>query len=146
MNPTRRSLPALFLFAAAALGPARARAEGEPINTPAAACFANPERWSFQRGKDALVEVGDRFLADLKACGATRLADAIEESERYRLQANEAAVFARHSRYVMLAYGVAWGLLALSALALFFRQRRVSSQLAEIEDKVRAADTKQGAA
>lgn len=101
-------------------------------------CFAEPSRWNYDRGKETLAKPGERFLDDMQKCDAT-FAAAVVEAVRYQIQDEEQTKFVRQSRYVIAAYGVAWGLLALSGLFLFLRQRRLGSELAALEAKLRAA-------
>lgn len=105
-----------------------------------ARCFANPERWSYDRAKETLAAPGERFLDDVRACDAS-FAAAVTEAIRYRIHSEEAAKLTRSSHYVMAAYGVAWAVLALSAAALFLRQRRLTGEIAAMEARLRAAET-----
>jgi CcmD family protein len=123
-----RTLAVLFLLGIAA----EARAV-EPR------CFENVQRWSYDRGKETLAAPGERFLDDLRACDAS-FAASVTEAIRYRIHAEETEKLARASGYVMAAYGVAWALLALSAVALFLRQRRLARELEALEAKLREAE------
>ncbi len=123
----KRIILMVFLVAGAA------RAE---VSTPKPECFANPERWSFDRTKETLAQPGQRFLADLRACDPT-LAAGIEEAVRYEIQSKEAQSFAKNQIFVLAAYGVAWGLVALAAFGAWLRWRRVTGLLEELEAKVK---------
>ncbi len=99
-------------------------------------CFANPERWSYDRDKETLQQAGERFLADMKACDPT-FASTIMEVARYQLHDDELRKFTHQSGFVLWAYGIAWGLLAVSALLLFLRQQRLKGEIAELEARLR---------
>jgi hypothetical protein len=121
------------------VAPAAARAaaaEEDVIETPKE-CFAHPEVWSHDRTKEPLQALGDRFMDHLHACAPT-LAAAIDEHTIYELQDKQAKIFARHSQYVMIAYGVAWGILAAAALLMVFRQRRLAAQILDLQAQLRA--------
>jgi hypothetical protein len=112
---------------------AAAHADDESyVVTPPASCFDHPEKWSYDRAKEPLQAVGDRFMTDLHECAPT-LASAIDEHTSYALQDKQARIFARHSQYVMLAYGIAWGILALAALAMLMRQQKLSRQILDLK-------------
>ena len=103
----------------------------------AATCLGSLDesRYAFARGKEDLAQPGERFLADLKQCNP-QLVSAIEESVRYQIHEQEAAVFHRNSGYVQLAYGVAWAVVAAGALAMYFRQRRLDAAIAEMQRRL----------
>jgi hypothetical protein len=121
----------VLLFVILGVGAARA---DEVV--PKASCFADPSRWTFDRSKETVAEPGQRFLADLRACEPT-LAASIEEAVRYDIQQKEAQSFRRNQKFVLAAYGAAWGLVALAALGVWLRWRKVKQLLAELEARVR---------
>jgi hypothetical protein len=100
-------------------------------------CFANPERWSFQRDKESLQQAGERFIADMQACDPSFAATVLEVA-RYQLHDEETKKFVHQRGFVLWAYGIAWGVLALSGLALFLRQRRLSAEIDALEARLRA--------
>jgi hypothetical protein len=102
-------------------------------------CFANPERWSYDRDKESLQQAGERFLGDLKACDPT-LAASLLEVARYEVQDKETRDFVHQRGFVVWAYGVAWSLLALSGFFLWLRQRRLGAELVVLEARLRAGD------
>lgn len=104
-------------------------------------CFQNLERWSYNREKETLAAPGERFLEDLRACDSS-FAASVVEAIRYQIHAEESQKLTRSSRFVMAAYGVAWGLLALSGVALYLRQRRLQAELAALESKLREAEAR----
>jgi hypothetical protein len=125
----------VFLFLVIlALGAGAARAD-EVV--PKASCFADPSRWAFDRSKESVAQPGQRFLADLRACDPT-LAANIEEAVRHEFHQKEAQSARRNEKFVLAAYGAAWGLLALAALGVWLRWRKVKQLLAELEARVRA--------
>jgi len=133
-----KALLPLFLVTAATWAAAGA-ARAEAPSVPPASCFAHPERWSYDRAHETLAAPGERFLADLSACDPTFSA-AVIEAVRYQIQSDEAQKFARARGYVMAAYGIAWALLAVSAVALWLRQRRLGAELATLEGRLREAE------
>jgi hypothetical protein len=124
----RAFLVVAVLLAAGAAGAAEA---------PPATCFAHPERWAYDRGKETLAAPGERFFEDLRACDAT-FAAAVAEAVRYQIQADEAEKFVRSKDTVLLAYGIAWGVLAVSGLLLWLRQRRLLAEIASLEARLKA--------
>ena len=106
-----------------------------------AKCFANPERWSYNREKESLQQAGERFIADLQACDPT-FAASILEVARYQLHDEELKKFTHQSGFVVWAYGIAWGLLAVSGLMLLLRQRRLAAEIAALEARIRGAEAK----
>jgi hypothetical protein len=100
-------------------------------------CFANPERWSYDRSKEALQQAGERFIADMEACDPT-FASTILEVARYQLHDDELKKFNHQSGFVLWAYGIAWGLLAVSGLLLWLRQQRLTAEIAALEARIRA--------
>lgn len=108
------------------------------VDTPPPSCFAHPEHWTFDRTKEALAAPGERFLADMQACDAT-FAAAIVETIRYKIQNEETEKFIRQRSFVIAAYAIAWGVLAVAAFALWMRQRRLTREIAELESRLKAA-------
>src|SRR6266702_2713806 len=100
-------------------------------------CFANPERWNYQRDKETLQQAGERFLADMKACDPT-FASTIMEVARYQLHDDELKKFTHQSGFVLWAYGIAWGVLAVSGLLLWLRQQRLTGEIEALEARLRA--------
>ena len=128
----------VFLFLVIlVLGAVAGAARADEV-VPKASCFADPSRWAFDRSKgETVAEAGQRFFADLRACEPT-LAASIEEAVRYGIQQKEAQSFRRNQKFVLAAYGAAWGLVALAALGVWLRWRKVKQLLAELEARVRA--------
>ena len=112
-----------------------ALAEEPPPDT----CFANRARWAYDRGNETLAAPGERFLEDMNGCAPT-FAAAVIEAVRFQIQSDEAKKFVRAKNFVMAAYGVAWAVLAVSALFIFLRQRRLAAEIALLEAKVREAE------
>ena len=108
------------------------------VDTPPASCFAHPDRWTYDRTKEALAAPGERFLEDMQACDAT-FAAAVVEAIRYKIQKEETEKFFHQNRFVVAAYAIAWGALAAAALALWLRQRRLTREIAELEARLKAA-------
>jgi len=104
-----------------------------------AKCFANFERWAYARDKETLAAPGERFLEDMRACDPS-FAAAVVEAVRYQIHKDEVDKFTRAKSYVFAAYGIAWAVLALSALGLWLRQRRLTAEIAALEARVRAAE------
>lgn len=127
-----------LLFAFVALLGLSSAAWAADVDTPPPSCFAHPERWTFDRTKEALAAPGERFLEDMRACDAT-FAAAIVEAIRYMIQNEETEKFIRQRSFVVAAYAIAWGALALAALALWLRQRRLTRDIAELESRLKAA-------
>jgi hypothetical protein len=121
------------LIALLVLGAAGAAAAQTP-----ARCFANPERWAYDRTRETLAAPGERFLEDMRTCDASFAASVIE-AVRYQIHKEEAEKFTRASSFVMAAYGVAWALLAASAIAVWLRQRKLTAEIAALEARVREA-------
>jgi hypothetical protein len=133
---TRRPVILALLLASVLLAPALAAAQ-ETANP--AKCFANPERWAYDRKAETLAAPGERFFEDMRACDPS-FAAAITEAVRYQIHTEEAQKFTRASKYVMAAYGVAWAILAGAGLALYLRQRRLNDEIASLEAKLREAE------
>ena len=127
---------ALFLLAILGLSSAAWAAD---VDTPPASCFAHPDHWTYDRTKgEPLAAPGERFLDDMRACDAT-FAAAVVEATRYKIQNEETEKFIRQKSFVIAAYAIAWGVLALAALALWLRQRRLTREIAELESRLKAA-------
>ncbi len=131
------SLVIVSTSAGRALADAPASAPTE-TSVPPAKCFATPEKWAYDREHESLAQPGERFLADLRECDPT-LAANITEAIRYQIQSAEAETFARHSMFVMAAYGVAWAFLAAAGLFLYLRQKRLDASIDELTARLRAA-------
>ena len=86
--------------------------QGEPVERPLAA--------------------GQRFLQDLHA-RSPEIASSVAEVTRYALQKEETDKFTRQKCYVLWAYGAIWGLLALFALSMWWRQNQLQKQLRELQ-------------
>ena len=99
-------------------------------------CFANPERWSYDRTKESLQQAGERFIADMQACDPT-FTSALLEVVRYQLHDDELKKFTHQSGFVLWAYGIAWGLLAVSGVLLWFRQQRLIREIEALEARLR---------
>ena len=56
---------------------------------------------------------------------------------RHEFHQKEAQSARRNEKFVLAAYGAAWGLLALGALGVWLRWRKVKRLLAELEARVR---------
>lgn len=127
----------LVFFAVLGLSSAAFAAD---VDTPPASCFAaaHLDRWTYDRTKEALAAPGERFLEDMQACDAT-FAAAIVEAIRYKIQNEETEKFIRQRSFVIAAYAIAWGALALAAFALWMRQRRLTREIAELESRLKAA-------
>lgn len=115
-----------------------AAARAADVDTPPATCFAHPERWTYDRTKQALAIPGETFLADMQQCDST-FAAAVVEAIRYRIQNEETEKFVHQSRFVIAAYAIAWGVLAAAALGIWLRQRRLTGEIAELEARIKAA-------
>ena len=126
----RASLIVLLL----AVGGIARAAEGPP-----ASCFADTNRWSYDREKETLAAPGERFLEDLRKCDSTFAASVIE-AIRYQIHDDETKKFVRAKGFVLTAWGLAWALLVLAGLALWLRQRRLDGEIAVLEAKVRSAE------
>jgi CcmD family protein len=136
MITTRRLLVLLVLLAAAA-APLVARADEPP-----AAAAGNPlagvnmSRYELNREKGEIaVEVGRRFLADLKAVSPAAWAS-VTDAVRLDIQQDETAKFARQKNYVIYAYGAIWVILIVFVVGLYTRQRHLAAELAELERRV----------
>jgi hypothetical protein len=136
---TTRTLLTLIIVLSVA-GTARAQ---EPREAQAAAaparCFADSERWTYDRNRETLAAPGERFLEDMRACDPT-FAAAVIEAIRYEIHADESAKFVRARGYVLAAYGVAWALLAASALFVWHRQRKLAAELTALEARIAEAE------
>jgi hypothetical protein len=104
-----------------------------------AKCFTNTERWTYDRGKETLAAAGERFFADMQACDPG-FAASVTEAVRYQIHKEEVEKYTRSKSYVFAAYGVAWALLAFSAVAVWLRQRKLTAEIAALEARVRAAE------
>lgn len=128
-----------LLILCVVLAPAVAAAQDAAPAPAAGNCFANPERWAFQRGNETIAKAGERFFDDMRKCDPT-FAAAVAEAVRFQIHQEETEKFVRSSKYVMAAYGVAWALLAVAGLALWLRQRRLNDEIASLEAKLRDAE------
>jgi hypothetical protein len=124
-----RVIVILALLAAPAIADAQSPAK----------CFADADRWTIDRKAESLTAVGQRFLEDLRKCDST-FAAAVTDAVRYELHDEEARKFARASKFVMAAYGIAWAILAAAGLALYLRQRRLNDEIASLEARLRDAE------
>ncbi len=106
---------------------------------PQARCFADTSRWAYDRANETLAAPGERFLEDLSKCDPT-FAASIVEATRYQIHDEETKKFVRANGFVMAAYGVAWGVLAISGLLLFLRQRKLNGEIATLEARIREAE------
>jgi hypothetical protein len=113
-------------------------ARAAEVSAPPASCFANAERWSYDREKETLAAPGERFLDDMQRC-APSFAAAVVEAVRYQIQKDETDKFVHQQGFVVGAYGVAWALLAVGALAVWLRQRRLAAELRALEQRLAAA-------
>jgi hypothetical protein len=113
-------------------------ARAADVNVPPASCFAQPERWSYDRDKQSIATVGEQFIADMQKCDPT-FAAAVTEGVRYQIQKEETEKFLRQKDFVLAAYGIIWGILAVAGLALWLRQRRLVRELIELEARLKAA-------
>lgn len=104
-------------------------------------CFAEPQRWAYDREKETLAAPGERFLEDMRNCDPS-FAASVTEAIRYQIHKEEAQKFSRASTFVMAAYGVAWALLAVSALLVYLRQRRLLAEIAALDARVREAEAR----
>jgi hypothetical protein len=105
----------------------------------AAPCLStlDESRYTFDRGKEDIAASGKRFDEDLRKCNR-ELAAGYTEYIRYQIHDQEAKSFAAHGGSVKLAYGVAWALVVLGAVAMYLRQRKLEAAIGELEAKLRA--------
>jgi hypothetical protein len=127
----RSLLPlALLSLVVLVLSPSPALAQGA---TP----LGDLSRYRIDRDKgDLPVDAGRRFMADLKTHDAEVWSN-VRESVRLELQKGETESFVEQLGWVMWAYGGVWVILLLFALAVFWRQHRLSRELAELEARVK---------
>lgn len=126
------SLCSLLFVAAVVALPAVASAQDKN-------CFADAERWKFDRNAETIAKAGERFFEDMRQCDPT-FAAAVTEAVRYQIHQEESQKFVRSSKYVMAAYGVAWAVLAAAGLALYLRQRKLNEEITALEAKLRDAE------
>ena len=105
----------------------------------AAPCLSTLDeaRYNYERGKEDIAVVGKRFDEDLRKCNR-ELAAGYTEYIRYQIHEQEAKSFATHGDSVKLAYGVAWALVVLGAVAMYLRQRKLEAAIGDLEAKLRA--------
>ena len=111
-----------------------------PAGARAADCLRTLDeaKYVVDRGKVDLAVPGEQFYNDLKGCNPT-LAASITEYIRYTIHDQEAQAFARNTVYVRLAYGVAWSIVALAAVLIYLRQRKLEQTIGDLEDRLRKA-------
>ena len=107
-------------------------------HVPPAACFAHPENWSYDRAKMTLAAPGEKFFADLQKCDPT-FAASVVEAIRYQIQKDETDKFMHQKQFLLAAYGICWAIVALAAVALWLRQRRLARELADLEARLKLA-------
>lgn len=77
---------------------------------------------------------GQRFMAALTERDA-EVASLVRDAVRYEIQDEETRKFARQKKFVLVAYGVIWALLAGFALAMWLRQRSLILQIRRFESR-----------
>lgn len=75
---------------------------------------------------------GQRFMTALEKRDA-EIAAVVRDAVRYEIQDTETKKFARQKRFVLIAYGVIWTLLAGFALAMWLRQRQLAREIRGFE-------------
>ena len=109
-----------------------------PAAAHAAGCLASLDESKYvtERGKQDIAVAGERFRTDLKACNP-ELAAAFTEYVRYEIHDQEAQAFVRNAGFVKLAYAVAWAIVALAAVLMYLRQRKLEQSIDAMETKLR---------
>jgi hypothetical protein len=120
----------LAVLAVLAAGPRVARADDNALKQ------TDLTKYKLDREKETPLQAGQRFLDDLKAVDPG-VASNVLEVARYDIQKEETAKFAHQKTFVLRAYGVLWAILAVFAATLFFRQRKLSAELADLEARVK---------
>jgi len=136
----------LVLVLSAALAAAAPAAAGAQPATPLTKLNdAELGTYHAEKGKETPASAGRRFLDDLSARDAV-IASNVEHAVRYQIHAEEAAIFARQQRYVIVAYAVMWAILLAATAAMYLRQRRLAAALADLEARLAAKAKEAGRA
>jgi hypothetical protein len=113
----------------------------QPVAAPPvdrATCMQELGGLVYDREKDVLAVAGQRFMDKLRVCDSSLHAAAVE-AVRQQIQEDETAKFTKHSRFVIIAYSVVWGVLVATVAAMWWRQRRLLDAIAVLERKIAAS-------
>jgi hypothetical protein len=102
-------------------------------------CFADLAQRKTPEGdltNSELTDYGVKFMDDLRRCDE-KLAIGVDLVGEHGASERQARIFTEQKRYVLVAYAIAWGFLAIACAAVFLRQQKLRTRLAELEGRLR---------